>query len=186
MKSAVVLLIFLAGMLTERFVRVLEGIGIPRPTPTGSDSVKQNVSEGELTGRISYKTRDGESQPDRGARILVFPQKREGDLKLSVIGFRPADKAADQQVATAALKALGGSAASVDEQGVFRLPIEAGSYRILVLSHFQPRDDSPNDPALDKLLAEYFDKPGELLGRVQHQFSVLKIKGKGDVWDHSF
>ncbi|MEI8020350.1 MAG: hypothetical protein WCH39_19265, partial [Schlesneria sp.] len=112
--------------------------------------------------------------------------QRTGELKLSVVGFRPADSAADQLVANAAMKALGGAAATVDDHGGYRLPIEAGSYRMLVLSHFQPRPDGDADPALDKLLSEYFEKPEDLLGRVQHQFSPLRIKGTGDTWDHSF
>jgi hypothetical protein len=105
---------------------------------------------------------------------------------LSIVGFRPADEPSDQLVANAALKALGGAGATVDAEGNYKLPIEAGSYRVLVLSHFQPRDESATDPALDKLLTEYFDKSEELLGRVQFQFAPLRIKGTTDVLDHSF
>ena len=182
--SALLLVMFVAGMLTERFVRVLEGLRrteVPAPETTRNPN-----SDSELTGRITFKTKEGESQPDRGARILVFPQRRSGEVKLSVIGFRPSDSHADQLVANAALRTLGGSAATVDDLGTFRLPIEAGSYRLLVLSHYQSRNGSDGDPALDKFLSEYFETPEELLGRVQHQFSPLRIKGTGDVWDHSF
>ena len=182
--SIVVLAIFVAGMLTERFVKVLEGVR--RTDAPVNEKSQLPTADNELTGRITYKTKAGESQPDRGARILIFPQQRQGEVKLSVVGFRPADSPADQLVANAAMKALGGAAASVSESGRFQLQIEAGSYRILVLSHFQPRDDAVNDPTLDKLLSEYFDNPNELLGRVRYQFSSLRIKGTGDVWDHSF
>ncbi len=184
MVSSAVLVLFLSGMLTERFVRIFERG--KKPDQATLKNGKKEITETELTGRISYKTREGESQPDRGARVLVFPQQRFGEVKLSVVGFRPADAASDQVVADAALKALGGSATTVDEQGRFHLPIEPGTYSVLVISHYQPRDDSAADPALDKLLSEYFDNFNELLGRVQHYYSPLKIKGGGDVWDHSF
>ncbi len=185
LKTSLMLLVpFVAGMLTERFVRIFERQG--RVEVVSPEAVKQELADNELTGRITFKSKEGESQPDRGARVIVFPQQRLGDVKLSVIGFRPADSAADQLVANAAIKALGGAAATVDDRGGYRLPIEAGLYRILVLSHFQPRPDEDADPALDKLLSEYFDKPEDLLGRVQHQFSPLRIKGTGDTWDQSF
>ena len=185
LKTSLMLLVpFVAGMLTERFVRVFEGRS--RVEAVSTDVAKKDLIDNELTGRITFKSKEGESQPDRGARVIIFPQQRTGEIKLSVIGFRPADAVADQLVANAAMKALGGTAATVDDHGGYRLPIEAGSYRILVLSHFQPRPDGDADPALDKLLSEYFDKPEDLLGRVQHQFSPLRIKGTGDTWDHSF
>jgi hypothetical protein len=176
--------IFLAGMLTERIVRVLER---PRPTESSpKERVKAQVIDHEMTGRITYKTKQGESHPDRGARILVFPENKLGEVKLSVVGFRPADSTNDQAIAGAALKAMGGGAVTADDTGSYHLPVEAGSYRILVLSHFQSRDDSVNDPVLFKLLSEYFEKPEELLGRMRYQFATVRIKGTGDIWDHSF
>ena len=185
LKSSLMLLVpFVAGMLTERFVRIFERHA--RVEAVSPEAAKRESADNELTGRITFKSKEGESQPDRGARVIVFPQQRTGEVKLSVVGFRPADAAADQLVVNAAIKALGGAAATVDDRGGYRLPIEAGSYRILVLSHFQPRPGGDADPALDKLLSEYFDKPEDLLGRVQHQFSPLRIKGTGDTWDHSF
>lgn len=184
MMSIVAVATFVAGMLTERLVHILENLG--RPSAAVTAESKNAPAANELTGRITYKTKEGESQPDRGARVLVFPQKRLGEVKLSIVGFRPADEPSDQLVANAALKALGGGAATVDAEGNYKLPVESGSYRVLVLSHFQARDESAADPALDKLLAEYFDKPDQLLGRLQFQFAPLRIKGTADVLDHSF
>jgi hypothetical protein len=178
--------LFVAGMLTERFVKVLEGVTPRADGPTNSGKTAPSSVDNELTGRITFKTKEGESQPDRGARILVFPSQRSGEVKLSVVGFRPGDLQTDQLVADAAIKALGGASATTDERGAFRVPVEAGTYRVLVLSHFQLREGTNVEPELDKLLSEYFDKPGNLLGRVEHQFSPLRIKGTSDLWDHSF
>lgn len=180
-------LAFVAGMLFERFVKILEAPAtMPVVNAVKSDEAPIAVST-ELTGRITYKSADGSSQPDRGARILAFPQQREGELKLSVVGFRPADGAADAKVAAAALEALGGALATADDTGQYRLDVPAGSYHLLILSHFQPRDEQNQvDPALHKVLTEYFDQPDTLLGRVQYEFGPLRVKGTGDVRDHSF
>lgn len=180
-------LAFIAGMLFERFVKILES---PAKV-TDINAVKSDeapiAASTELTGRITYKSADGSSQPDRGARVLAFPLQRDGDVKLSAVGFRPADGPADAKVAAAALHALGGGMATADEVGQYRLDVPAGSYQLLILSHFQPRDDkTPVDPALQKLLAEYFDQPDTLLGRVEYEFGPLRVKGTGDVRDHSF
>lgn len=176
--------LFVAGMLTERFVRILE---VGWPTSQGVvTSQTDPLPVSELTGRILYKTAEGGSQPDRGARLILFPAERVGTVKLSSVGFRPADSPADQGVADAAIKALGGTAATTDERGEFRVEVEAGAYQLLILSHFQPRSEGEVNPTLEKLLQEYFDRPAEVLGRVQFQFSPIRIKGAGDQWDHSF
>ena len=62
-----------------------------------------------------------------------------------------------------------------------------GTYQLLILSHFQSRDEQATvDPALQKLLATYFEKPDDLLGRIKFDFGPLKVKGTGDVRDQSF
>ena len=186
-RSAVAVLgLFLSGMFVERFVRVLESLSPAVSSPVVAPVVAADVPS-ELSGRITYKTAEGESQPDRGARLIVFPDERPGDVKLPAMGFRPADSEADARVATAAIKALGGTLATVDDAGRFQLDLPAGSYRVLVLSRFQSRDEAQAaDPALLKQLAAYFQNPTELLGRAEHHFSPLRIKGTGEIWDHSF
>jgi len=184
--SFAVLGLFLAGMFVERFARILESLH-PAAVSTTQPPAPEATPSGEITGRITFKSLEGESQPDRGARLIVFPAERSGEVKLPVAGFRPADGEVDAKVASAALKALGGAVATADEQGRFHLDIPAGSYRILVLSHFQSRDESEAiAPDIAKLLSAYFDKPTDLLGRVKHHFAPLRVKGTGDVWDHAF
>ncbi len=142
-----------------------------------------------VTGRISFKNGSGDSRPDRGARVIVFPQKREGEAKLSIVGFRAGDSPADSRLAAASLQALGGGLAVVDEEGNFEIALPgAGLYHILVLSHYQPRDEEqPLEPPLESLLESYFDRPEQLLGRVSHHFSQVRYKGEGtEIWDHSF
>jgi len=186
--SLMIGLAFVAGMLFERFVKVLESPKkMTSDSPAMGDANAKPAAATQVTGRITYKSADGTSQPDRGARIIAFPPQREGEAKLSVVGFRPADGDADARLAAAALQALGGALTTADDAGQFRLDVPAGTYQILVLSHFQSRDEKePVDAALRKLLSTYFDKPDDLLGRVKHDFGPLRVKGTGDVWDHSF
>ncbi len=181
-----VVALFLGGMFVERFARVIESLNPSTSSPAGPPAPAAVVA-GEVTGRITFQSAEGESQPDRGARLIVFPNERSGEVKLPVTGFRPADGEADAKVAAAALKALGGALATADEQGRFHLDLPAGGYRILVLSHFQSRDETEAiDAAITKQLADYFDKPTDLLGRVKHHFAPLRVKGTGDIWDHAF
>ncbi len=178
--------LFLTGMFVERFARVLESLSSAVTSPAPASAVAIDESS-ELSGRITFKSAEGESQPDRGARLIVLPEERAGEVKLPVIGFRPADGEADARVAAAAIKALGGAMTTVDDKGRFQFDLPAGSYRVLVLSRFQSRGEAqPADPAMLKQLAAYFDNPTELLGRVQHHFAPLRVKGTGEVWDHSF
>lgn len=151
-----------------------------------SSSGKQTVS---VRGRITFQTDSGERRPDRGARVLLLPEKRVGTTKLAVTGFRSADDDADGQVAAASLRALGGDVAIVDDAGNFEsAALKPGTYRILALSHFQPRDDrAAIEPSVRALLDSYFDKPEQLLGKCRYQLAELKVSGQEPaLWDHSF
>lgn len=142
-----------------------------------------------VRGRITFKNSSGDSRPDRGARVIVFPPQRSGEAKLSLAGFRAGDAAADYEVARAALRALGGDVAIVQEDGSYEVFLPAaGQYSILVISHYQPRDtDDAIAPALRSLLAEYFDRPEQLLGLVSYHFSQVRYQGEqAQLWDHSF
>lgn len=142
-----------------------------------------------VRGRITFVTEAGDRRPDRGARVLLLPEQRSGTAKLPVTGFRPADSEADGQIAAAALRALGGDVAIVDEAGDFAAAaLKPGTYRVLALSHFQPRDDrSPMDASLKALLESFFDKPEQLLGKCRYHLDDLKVSGQEPaLWDFSF
>lgn len=147
-------------------------------------------SDAAMTGRITYKTSDGDSRPDRGARVLVFPLNRaSGDERLSPAGFRASDSADDAADAARRLEALGGGYGVVDGDGEFSVSLPAaGEYRILVVSHFKERETGNQPPSsLIALLKEYFDGPQRLLGRLAYYYGHVRYKGGGPVvWDHSF
>jgi outer membrane biosynthesis protein TonB len=186
-RVALIAIAFIGGMMFERFVKILESVRPSSQATVSETTAAAPEGSKQVTGRITYKSADGSSQPDRGARIIALPQQREGEVKLSVVGFRPADSEVDAKVAAATLKALGGAVATANEAGLYQLDTPAGNYQLLVLSHFQSRGDKePVDQTIVKLLSAYFDKPNDLLGRVKYHFGPLKVKGTGDVWDHSF
>lgn len=155
------------------------------PADAGS-SGKQSVA---VKGRITFQTESGKRDYDRGACVLLLPEKREGTTKLAVTGFRSADADADRRVAVASLRELGGDFAIVGEDGNFEsAALKPGTYRILALSHFQPREGrAAIEPSTKALLESYFDKPEQLLGKCRYQLDELKVSGQAPaLWDHLF
>ena len=142
-----------------------------------------------IRGRITYENEDGDRRPDRQARVLVFPQQRTGQRKLDITGLRASDSPEDFRSAAAAFRALGGDVTLVDEDGNFTIALPAaGTYHILVLSNYQPRDtDEEIEASLLNLLSQYFDRAEQLLGRAAFHSAQIRYKGaEPEVWDHSF
>ena len=162
----------------------------PAVKASGSnDPTVAGKSNAAVRGRITFQTNSGDRRPDRGARVLLLPEKRAGTTKLAVNGFRSADADADGQVAAAGLRALGGDVAIVDDAGNFETTsLKPGTYRILALSHFQPREDrAAIEAPVKALLESYFDKPEQLLGKCRYQLAELKVSGQdAALWDHLF
>lgn len=186
---------FAAGRWDRSSVTVPKMVAGPDGKPlvaksnSPTDAVTSDKPSAAVKGRITYQTDSGERQFDRGARVLLLPEKRAGTTKLAVNGFRSADADADGQVAAASLRALGGDVAIVDDAGNFEsTALKPGTYRILALSHFQPREDrAAIEPSVKALLESYFDKPEQLLGKCRYQVAELKVSGHAPaIWDHLF
>ncbi len=178
---------FLSGFLTANF---------RQPAATSNPSAEQIVDSKleaplapAISGRITYKTADGSSLPDRSARVIVLPREREGTAKLSAAGFRAADHPADVNLATAAVKALGGDYTLTDDGGQFSIQLaNPGTFQIVVISNYADRGkhDDP-DPELIRLLTPYFEQPLQVIGRTKAHFGQVRYKGTGtEAWDHSF
>lgn len=190
---------FIAGFAVGRWDRSSVGVasnaagsdGKPSVAKSGdsADAVASSKPVAAVRGRITYQADSGERRPDRGARVLLLPEKRAGTTKLAVTGFRSADADADGQVAAASLRALGGDVAIVGDDGNFEsVTLKPGTYRILALSHFQPREDrAAIEPSVKALLESYFDKPEQLLGKCRYQLTEVKVSGQTPaLWDHLF
>ena len=156
----------------------------PAPQANGVETSKPAIQ-----GRITYENEDGDRRPDRQARVLVFPQQRTGQRKLDITGLRAGDSADDFRSAAAAFRAMGGDVTLVEEDGSFEISLPAaGTYHILVLSNFQPRDTAEAiEGSLLNLLSQYFDRSEQLLGRAAYYSAQIRYKGaEPEVWDHSF
>ncbi|REJ87470.1 MAG: hypothetical protein DWQ34_24955 [Planctomycetota bacterium] len=142
-----------------------------------------------LTGRILYVTADGVPRPDDGARIIVLPEQRQGDHKLSVVGFRSGASAADQQFARSALREAGGDFAVADADGRYTIQLPAAEkYHVLLISRHQPRDEGEFlRPGLQRILEDYFDRPTGLIGSVAYELSDFRYRGGPPApRDHTF
>lgn len=142
-----------------------------------------------LSGRVTFRTREGNTMPDDGARVIVFPATRRGTAKLSIVGFRPADSDEDFAIARESFRAAGGAVARVNEAGEFHLELPAaGTYRVLAISHYQSREGTPETSAeFAALLEAWFDRPTALLGQVRFETGQVRYNGEQPVgWDHTF
>ena len=165
------------------------GTTMSSTTATRKDQSANSSSAPAVRGRVTYQTDSGERRPDRGARILLLPEKREGSAKLSVVGLRSADTDADVQIAATSLRASGGEVAVVDESGNYEIgTLKPGTYRIVALSHFQPRDKRESlDGSLKGILDNFFERSEQLLGKCRYHVDQLKYSGKEtELWDHQF
>jgi len=142
-----------------------------------------------MRGRITYQAADGQRQPDRGARILVFAQEHPGVVTVSAIGLRSPVDGPDFRLTHAGWKSLGGDLAVADSAGEFQVQLPGpGQYPVLVISHFVSRPSDGNIPQdLEQLLRQYVDRPDQLLGRLQYHFETVRYQGSGTLaWDHTF
>lgn len=142
-----------------------------------------------IKGRITRHDGKRGRLPDSGARVLVLPEDWKGTAPLSHLGFRPGDANREQERAKAALEAMGGRVATVDEDGNFEIALpQQGTYLLLVLSHFQGRSADFEWPAqLHRILARYFESPDRLVGQLAFQGEFVQHHGTAVLfWDHAF
>ncbi len=142
-----------------------------------------------LTGRITYVSASGDTHPDAGARVLVLPALRKGIAKLPMEGFRAGADSQDAKLATILAASVGGHFAIADSDGRFQVQLpEAGEYRVLIISRYQPREETgPLAPQVKQFLGQYFERPEQLLGQTEYHMSPFRYRGEGSVpRDHTF
>lgn len=147
------------------------------------------VSVPALRGRITYIAADGEARADAGARILLLPESRPGTAKLSVAGFRAGASETDIHLARESLRLLGGGYAVADGEGRYEASLaSSGAYHLLLISNYQERNSTSAMPAdLSKTLADYFDRPTQLIGQTQYELGRLRYQGReASLRDHVF
>ncbi|MCA9080290.1 MAG: hypothetical protein KDA58_07000 [Planctomycetaceae bacterium] len=158
------------------------------PVPAGNTpAIPQPSAGATVEGTLKYVAPNGQSLNDSEARVLVFPIKHPGQVKLPVQGFRSGANPADQLVAIASLAALGGEYAIADKGGRYALHVPPGEYHLLLVSRYSPRDENVQliDPVRN-LTDVYFDRPQQLVGQVNYHYVRLELGDQPQTLDHEF
>ena len=136
--------------------------------------------ESALQGRVMYVSGTGETRPDIGARVILLPMKRATSQKISESGVRAGDSARDQMLAAKALRKQGGEITVVKDDGSFSVNLAApGEYHVLVLSHYQRREDTRIPSSDRQVIDDWFERGTSVLGRVDYVLSKLNYSGQG-------
>ena len=142
-----------------------------------------------LQGRITFRNARGQLEPDAGATLILLPAHRDGAAKLASQGLRPNDEPPSRQQARTALQEQGGRLAMAKADGSYRVELpEAGTYQLIVLSHFQgrPADDEGPEEAR-KALDEIFERPAQLVGKLAfHTTKISLTDAESVIWDYAF
>lgn len=157
--------------------------------PVQQPESKETPRRRAVEGRITYLAATGSRRADTGAVVILLPAYRNSSTRLPIVGFRPADSSEDREIAKAMVQALGGDLAAVDEEGLYtcHLP-QAGEYHLIILSRHVERAESESlEPATRTMLAEYFDRPQQLVGQLKFRVSEVNYRGETtEIHDHSF
>ncbi len=149
----------------------------------------KNLNEGfQISGKLTYTSATGDSLPDREAGVIILPIERIGTAKLSVAGFRIGASPADQALLSAELQSLGGDFVLAGKDGTFSAVLpKAGRYGVLIASRYQIRSQEviPPGPIMD-LVASYFERPAQLIGKVQYHYQTFSAASTSETLDHHF
>ena len=145
--------------------------------PTFSDSVDFTV---RLTGKVSYITRDNQSEPDVGSVIVVLPTERRPDEKLSPSALRPDQPPPGRRHSSVmVIDAIGGAFTRADSRGEYQLELSrAGNYFVLLISGNRKRRRGQQPASADVAqLGRYFLFPTQLLGNNEYRWFQQEIDG---------
>jgi hypothetical protein len=136
------------------------------------------VTEPQLTGRVSWRTDAGETKPDIGAIVIVWPESWDGATRFSPFGLRPADSDADQAAAAGMARGMGGGLAHTSADGTYQLSVsQPGRYRRLMISRLKSRPAAtPIPPVVLRELQQYLADPAASLGERAYEWDTVVIE----------
>ncbi|WP_437185474.1 hypothetical protein SH668x_002580 [Planctomicrobium sp. SH668] len=189
LKTGVLLLVGMAaggvlgGMLSSHFSHRVSGVSNPEEHDSPAVVFPHVAEKGDstvdlrVTGSVTVEQPTGEDRPEAGARVLVLPLKRVGSSKLSATGFRIGADDVDQQILALSVERLGGGFQLTNDAGMYDVQVSRpGKYRLLIGARSQLRPDSQ---ALlsdcREFLADYFEKPEQVLGASDYQIYTLEV-----------
>jgi DNA-directed RNA polymerase subunit RPC12/RpoP len=164
---------FTIGILVGRFALPARSAGEEEPKVApgkparpnrGAPAVEPKQPPPNATGLVQCRV-DGKTQPDVGARVLIFPTEPAAERIVSR-GLRVEEQASNDRSGHERLLAFGGRFAVIDAAGRFQLELpRPGSYHVLIISATMTRDKDKEIYAADlATLRRLFADPDELLG----------------------
>ena len=189
--------LFMIGLLVGLSVRQVEGTPPPDPTPERVLAEKiaevhdpdEQALQLSLAGRVTYLSAAGEERPDRGARIVLLPEKKQGKSLLPVDGLQVGATPIDLELLKQAIDLLGGSLVVADEEGNYKITMQQpGDYSLLIISKFQAGNEFKTIPAdLNQVFSRYFVNGQRALGRLAYYYQSYELKEDGsDRIDYQF
>jgi hypothetical protein len=148
--------------------------------PAVIDSKSEAVSK--ITGTITFSgTGKGES-PDAGALVLLLPSANTSGLRLDARPLRNLQQSPAKEAVEVALNILGATITRAADNGTFSLDRRhGGPVTLIVISRHASRSESESiPPATAGLLAEWFESPAHLTGRLSVQEKPLPASGAGE------
>lgn len=149
----------------------------PEEHPAGA-VVKKNVESAQsLSGKVMYLEGNAEPKADSGAFVLLVPSSNAAGLRLDAGPLRDLQPSAAKTAIEAALSVLNASVSRADNDGLFTLERRhGGPTKLIVISRHASRPESePVSPAAAKTLAEWFDSPTQLIGRLRVQQRTVPV-----------
>lgn len=148
------------------------------PVPGNAAQTAASVQPGTVppvSGIVQYDTGSGQFEPDAGALILLLPITNTCNLRLDARPLREAAADSAKEAVEAALRVLGATVSRAADDGTFSVPRHrSGEMRLLVISRHSSRPDSePVAPLLIEQLAQWFESPTHITGRLSVKQAII-------------
>lgn len=134
-----------------------------------------------ISGTITFADGSGASKPDSEALILLLPTANASGLKLDARPLRDLRKSTSKEAVEAALRVLGATITRAADDGTFSIERRhSGAVKLIVVSRHSSRPASEAvPPPVATSLAEWFESPSHLTGRLSVQEEVLPAAKEG-------
>src|SRR5690606_25468973 len=129
--QGILLAVVALGCFLLGYLSGLVGGGGKSSQPVAAEQAAITVS-----GRLYYQPKPGQSTPDNGAVLILFPQDVSLDERLPVTGLRPDDPPPDEELqAIRVIQSVGGVYVRTGEAGDYKFALsKPGKYNVLRLS----------------------------------------------------
>jgi len=131
-----------------------------------------------VRGRVIYSHQNQPALADENAVVILLPEAKLPDRKLSFRDIRPGDPMpADPPRTVRLIRELGGEYGRTDAQGEFFLVVpDQGTYRLLIISNHADREKATEiDEVEEEEMKSYFDLPELLIERRRYRWTKEEI-----------